>query len=254
MAQVTLLVDGARAHDRDRRSRHAAALRAARRAQLQQSTLRLRPRPVRRLHGADRRPRGPLLHHAGVVRRRPQGHDARRHRHAGEAASGAGRLDRGAGQPVRLLHQRLDPHRRRTARAQSEADRRADQGGVQRPDLPLRHPGRGPQGGQARRASRREGAHHDRHRHSEPPRLPELDRRAGRHARRAGGLGRGLARTASPRGRRSRATSFPPTSASTPTARSSPITARSTAGRGSEPPSRRWWRKRSTSPMSACAW
>ena len=43
---------------------------------------------------------------------------------------GAGRLDRGAGQPVRLLHQRLDPHRCRTARPQSQADRRADQGGA----------------------------------------------------------------------------------------------------------------------------
>ena len=41
--------------------------------------------------------RDPLLRHAGVVGRRRQGRDARRPRHAGEAAPAADRLRRGAG-------------------------------------------------------------------------------------------------------------------------------------------------------------
>ena len=109
------------------------ALCPARRARLQQSALRLRARPVRRLHGPCRWPRGALLHHAGFGHRRQQDHHARRHRHAGEAASGPEGLDRGAGEPVRLLHQRLDHDRGRTARPQPAPDRRADQGGAQRP-------------------------------------------------------------------------------------------------------------------------
>ena len=49
-----------------------------------------------------------LLRHAGVGGGQRQGRDARRPRHAGEAASDADRLCRGAGAAMRLLHQRLD--------------------------------------------------------------------------------------------------------------------------------------------------
>src|ERR1043165_4253748 len=48
-------------------------------------------------------------------------------RHAGEAASAADRLHRGAGAAVRLLHQRLDHDCRRPARRKEEADRGRDQ-------------------------------------------------------------------------------------------------------------------------------
>ena len=109
------------------RSGHAAALRAARRHRPQQSALRLRARPVRRLHGAHGRPGDPLLHHAGVVDRRRQDRDARRPRHAGEAAPAADRLYRGASAAMRLLHQRPHHDGRCFPRQQEEADRRRDQ-------------------------------------------------------------------------------------------------------------------------------
>ena len=55
--------DGQRARHRDRRrSRHAAALRPARRSRAERRQVRLRPRPVRRLHGAGRRRAGVVLH------------------------------------------------------------------------------------------------------------------------------------------------------------------------------------------------
>ena len=57
------------ADNRYRRSRHAAPLRAARRTRIEQSAVRLWARPMRRLHGAYRRPRRPLLHHAVVFHR-----------------------------------------------------------------------------------------------------------------------------------------------------------------------------------------
>src|SRR6185436_6846387 len=65
-----------------------------------------------------------------------------------EAAPAAGRLHRGAGAAMRLLHQRLDHDGRLVSRDQEEADRCRNQVGARRP---LRHTCQHPQGGQARR-------------------------------------------------------------------------------------------------------
>ena len=109
-------------HDR-RRSRHAAALCPARRPRAQQSAFRLRARAMRRLHRASRRAavRSCVTPVSAVG-------DAKvmtlaGPRHAGETASAADRLCRGAGAAVRLLHQRLDHDRRRVPARQEEADR-----------------------------------------------------------------------------------------------------------------------------------
>ena len=51
-----------------RRCRHAAALRAARPSAAERRQVRLRPRPVRRLHGDGRRRGGVLVHHADLAR------------------------------------------------------------------------------------------------------------------------------------------------------------------------------------------
>ena len=69
MARITLDVNG-KTHtiDADPDMPLLYALRERHRAQ--QSAFRLRPRAMRRLHGAYRRPADPLLHHAGLGRRR----------------------------------------------------------------------------------------------------------------------------------------------------------------------------------------
>src|SRR5580692_8909089 len=119
--------------------RHAAALRAAQRSRPEQSAFRLRARPMRRLHRASRRPADPLLHHAGLGGGRQQGHDARRPRHAGQAASAADRLHRGTGAAMRLLHQWLDHDGGGVSPRQEEADRSGDQVGARRAEMPVRH-------------------------------------------------------------------------------------------------------------------
>src|SRR5580692_3479453 len=119
--------------------RHAAALCAAQRSRPEQSAFRLRARPMRRLHCASRRPADPLLHHAGLGGRRRQDRHARRSRHAGKAASAADRLYRGAGSAMRLLHQRLDHDGGGISPRQEEADRRGNQVGARRTEMPVRH-------------------------------------------------------------------------------------------------------------------
>ncbi len=65
---------------------------------------RLRPRPVRRLHRAGRRPSHQLLPDARGDARGQRDHDHRRPRHARSAASDAGGVHRPRRLPVRLLH------------------------------------------------------------------------------------------------------------------------------------------------------
>src|SRR6516162_471719 len=136
-------------HDR-RRSRHAVALRVAQRALPQQPAFRLRPGAMRRLHRARRRPGGALLRDAGLGGGQQQGRYPCRPRHAREAASDPESLRRGAGAAMRLLHQRLDHDRGGVPQSDQEADRRADQRGAHRPQVPLRHACGHPARGQAR--------------------------------------------------------------------------------------------------------
>ena len=68
----------------------------------------LRPRPVRRVHGAGRRPPRQLVPDAGGDARGQRDHDDRGPRHARFAASDAGRVHRPRRLPVRLLHARSD--------------------------------------------------------------------------------------------------------------------------------------------------
>ena len=72
--------------------------------------LRLRARPVRRLHGACRRQGGALVPacRCPASTATAEGRHARRPRHAATSRTGAEGLHRGAGGAVRLLHQRHD--------------------------------------------------------------------------------------------------------------------------------------------------
>src|SRR5262249_46573880 len=115
------------------------------------SALRLRRRPMRRLHGACGRTRDPFLHHPDFSRRRQQSGDTGRPRHAGEAAPAADGLRRRGSPAMRLLHQRLDHDSGRAAGDQEEAERRRDQGGAHGAQVPLRHA----YGHRARRQARR---------------------------------------------------------------------------------------------------
>ncbi|CAA9352368.1 MAG: Isoquinoline 1-oxidoreductase alpha subunit, partial [uncultured Microvirga sp.] len=142
-------------HQRDEasgrwRSRHAAALGGARSPRPDRHQIRLRRRPVRRLHRACGRRRRPLLHHARLRRRG----DAEDHHHRGPlarwqppAAEGLGGARRAA---MRLLPVGDDHGRGGAAGRQPEAERcrypRRDH-----QYLPLRHlqprPGRHQAGG-----------------------------------------------------------------------------------------------------------
>src|SRR6478672_6971470 len=94
---------------------------------------------MRRLHRERRRPGGALLHHAGVGGGQQQGRHPRRPRHPREAASDPEGLRGGAGAAMRLLHQWLDHDGGRVPQSDQEAERRADQRGPHRPQVPLRH-------------------------------------------------------------------------------------------------------------------
>src|SRR5256885_1133763 len=136
--------------DGQRRSQHAAPLRAAQRSQDEQSAFRLRPRAVRRVHRASGRRAGALLRDAALGGRGQEGDNAQRAGHAREAASAAGRLRRRAGASMRLLHQRLDHDRRRLSEEESQGGRRRAARCARRPEMPLRHARRDPARDQAR--------------------------------------------------------------------------------------------------------
>src|SRR5205809_1083932 len=120
------------------RARHAAPLRPAQRPGAERPEVRVRSRPMRRVHGADRRQIRALLLGDGVGRRQGPDHHARGTGHTGEAAPAAAGFHRGAGLPVRLLQQRHDHGRQGAARRQSPPERTRDQGGLERPPVPLR--------------------------------------------------------------------------------------------------------------------
>ena len=97
----------------DARSAHHAARRAARAPASHRLEERLRPRSVRRLHGADGRQAREIVSLARCAGGRPRDHDDRRLGAGRAAASVAGRLHRARRLPVRLLHARTDHGRRR---------------------------------------------------------------------------------------------------------------------------------------------
>ena len=78
---------------------------------LQRTEVRLRPRPVRRLHGDRSWTRGSIVRDAGRHARRRRDHHARGSRDGRPAASDSAGVHRRAGGAVRLLPQRRDPHR-----------------------------------------------------------------------------------------------------------------------------------------------
>src|SRR6185312_6971601 len=131
-----------------RRPRHALALRAAQRPRAQRRQVRLRRRPMRRLHGAARRQAGLLVPRPGRSAGRAQGEDARR-----LTQDPAGRVRGRAGGAMRLLHRRHDRPRAGAARAQSTPDRARDAQPHGAQPLPLRYPHAHP----ARGAPRRRG-------------------------------------------------------------------------------------------------
>ena len=97
----------------DARSAHHAARRSARAPASHRIEEGLRPRPVRRLHGADGRQAREILPLARRPRRGARDHDHRRPGPRRPAPSAAGRLHRARRLPVRLLHVRADHGRRR---------------------------------------------------------------------------------------------------------------------------------------------
>src|SRR6185312_1718876 len=133
------------------RADHAAALRAAWRDGAERGQVRLRPRPVRRLHGAGGRTTGVLLRAAGLGRGGAGGDHRRGARRRRASGSGAGRARGRAGGAVRLLHPRHDDPRPRALEPQPAPERgRGAPGAVAQP-LPLRDPRADP----ARRPPRR---------------------------------------------------------------------------------------------------
>src|SRR6476619_2382386 len=94
---------------------------------------------MRGLHRASRWPAGPLMCHDHVFCRRRQDHDARGSWDAGKTTPVTGRLYRGAGAAMRLLHQRLAHDGRRFPPRQEKADGGRDQGRALRSQMPLRH-------------------------------------------------------------------------------------------------------------------
>ena len=100
----------------DARSAHHAARRSARAPASHRLEERLRPRPVRRLHGADGRQAREIVPLARCPRGGTRDHDDRRLGARRATPSVASRLHRAGRLPVRLLHARTDHGRRRLHR------------------------------------------------------------------------------------------------------------------------------------------
>src|SRR5262245_8676832 len=130
---------------RGRRADHPTAVRPPKRSGLAWASLRLRPRAVRRLHGAHQGRGGALVHAARIGRARRRDHDTRRACRRRQAPSGAAGLDRRAGAAVRVLPERSDSHREGAPRPQSESERCGDSPGHAGCAVPLLHllPGAG---------------------------------------------------------------------------------------------------------------
>src|SRR5206468_2150279 len=122
-----------------RRRRHAAPVRASRRARSEWPEVRVWPVPVRCLHRPHRRSRRALVCDAGVHGPRARD-DARGPGHPRASPSTPAGIHRRAGCPVRVLHQRHDHDSRGAAEAESEAERVRGSLGARWKPLPLRHP------------------------------------------------------------------------------------------------------------------
>src|SRR5581483_4147401 len=121
------------------RAGDAAPLRAARRPEAERRQVRLRARPVRRLHRARRWRGDLLLPDADLGGAGPAHHDGRGARQRGEAGAAAAGLHRAAGGAVRLLHPRDDDAHAGAARKAAGRERGADPRRAASQPLPLRH-------------------------------------------------------------------------------------------------------------------
>ena len=151
LSRMHLRVNGAE-HVLDVPRRHQAVLCPAQRPRAERPEIWLRPRRMRRLHGADRRPRRPLLRRSrsAVAQGREiitlEGLGSEDALHPGAAG-----LRRRAGRAMRLLPQRHDHDRARLAGPQPRPDRGRDPRGAALQPLPLRRPCRDPRRRRPRR-------------------------------------------------------------------------------------------------------
>ena len=122
MTQVSITVNGKvrKAHVEPRTAARALP---ARTPQSHRHPRRLRHQPVRRLHGAHRRPQRQVVHGVRGAGRRLDGHHDRGARQGRPAAPAAGRLLGRARPAVRLLHAGHDHVGGQPAQRQPEADR-----------------------------------------------------------------------------------------------------------------------------------
>ena len=111
--------------------------------------VRLRDRPVRRLHRAHRWPAHAQLPGPGLGRGRGQGQHHRGHGRRSDREKGPGRLDRPGRGPVRLLPARPDHERHGAVEGHAQAHRRRYRRGDEREHLPLRDLHAHPRGHQA---------------------------------------------------------------------------------------------------------
>src|SRR6185436_2636090 len=132
------------------RSRRPAPLCAARRSRADRHPLRLRTRPVRRVHRARQRPGGALVHRPGAIGGRAGRCHDRGPGLARAARSAAGRVHRRAGRAVRILHRGHGHERARPPRPDAAAEREAGARRAGRQPVPLRQPRAGDPGGAPR--------------------------------------------------------------------------------------------------------
>ena len=124
MAQVSITVNGTNAKGAGRAA-HAARPFPARTPAPHRHARRLRHQPVRRVHGADRRPQREVVHDVRGAGRWLRGDHHRGPGQGRPAAPAAGRLLGGARPAVRLLHARHDHVGGEPAAGQPQADRAA---------------------------------------------------------------------------------------------------------------------------------
>ena len=151
MPAISLTVNGKRGRGR-RRPGYAAARRPAQPSRARRHQIRLRPRTMRLLHGADRRQAGEILRQGGVDRRRQAGRSRSRGSARAERPHPLQQafLDEQAGQCGYCLPGIID-HREGAARRNPAPSRTEIAAGARRQYLPLRQPSPHP----ARRRTRR---------------------------------------------------------------------------------------------------
>src|ERR1051325_3753599 len=120
-------------------SRPAPFVPAPKLARAARSKIRLRTRPMRRVHGADRRKGCSFVCDTCKAGGESCHHHHRGARHAGEAGPCAGGLHRRSGRAVRLLHKRNDYDCQILAQPNGTAGPRASEAGPCHQPLPVRH-------------------------------------------------------------------------------------------------------------------